>query len=191
MVKDIGWSPTTARYVSDCPLCGERINQGDPIYPQRGHPARYWICEPCQVNDPERPIDAAFVQRKIRRRLEGPLVNRKSSPYTPRVPEARILGEVGAELYLRTDADVDLREDLKRWGTEGRPRALSWAKTRRLLQWLEQFEECTGVSPPDPETEFLESYRRGLGSQWVWDQADGPPDGGHTGGGSPPKADSR
>jgi len=131
------------------------------------------------------------LQRKIRRRLEGPLVNRKSSPYTPRVPEAKILGEVGEELYLRTDADVDLREDLKRWGAEGGPRALSWAKTRRLLQWLDQFQECPGVSPPDPETEFLKSYQRGLVSQWVRGQADGPPDGGHTGGGSPPKADSR
>lgn len=91
------------------------------------------------------------------------MVNRKSSPYTPRVAEAAILGEVGDASYLRTDADRGLRDNLQRWGAEGAPRALNWPTTQRLLQWLEQFEECQGVSPPEPDLQFLESYQRGIG----------------------------
>jgi len=145
-------------------MCGGKISIGDPIHPQGGHPTRYWVCEACQANEPDRPIDHTFLMRKIRFRLESPLVNRLSSPYTPRVPEAALLGQVGEQLYLCTDADRDLRDDLKAWATEGRPRALSRLKTRRLLEWLEQFDECTGVSPVDPDPEFVDQHARD--SRW-------------------------
>lgn len=63
-------------------LCGANITPGDRIYPIVGRLDRntpYWICEPCQVDDPDRPVDRAFVMRKIRHRLTSPLVNRASA----------------------------------------------------------------------------------------------------------------
>lgn len=129
-------------------LCGEYISPGDRIYPVAGRLDRdspYWICEPCKVDDPDRPVNREFLTRKIRHRLTSPLVNRSSACYTPRVRELRVLADLAAEREVHTSADTDLRAKIALWSLTNKPRGLGRREAETLLRWLEEADGYVGA----------------------------------------------